>query len=68
MTEGWNPSVSTLRKVLNLLTVRERRQAFVLLPLVIVMATAGVAGIVSIIPFLALIVGVAVTSELDAFR
>jgi ABC-type multidrug transport system fused ATPase/permease subunit len=45
----------TVRKVLDLLTPRERRQALLLIPLVIVMALAEVAGIASIAPFLTLV-------------
>jgi ABC-type multidrug transport system fused ATPase/permease subunit len=47
--------VTTIRKVLDLLTPRERRQAILLVPLVVVMALAEVAGIASIAPFLSLV-------------
>ena len=47
--------VMTVRKVLHLLTRRERQQALLLIPLVIVMALAEVAGIASIAPFLTLV-------------
>lgn len=46
--------MTTIRKVLDLLSQRERRQAYLLVPLVIVMALAEVAGIASIAPFLTL--------------
>lgn len=47
--------MSTLRKVLALLTPPERRQAYLLVPVVISMAMAEVVGIASIAPFLSLI-------------
>lgn len=47
--------MTTIRKVLDLLTARERRQATLLVPLVIIMALAEVAGIASIAPFLSLV-------------
>lgn len=43
-----------LRKTLDLLTARERRQAFLLVPVMILMALAEVAGVASVAPFLAL--------------
>lgn len=47
--------MKVIREILELLTPVERRQAIWLLPLVIVMALAEVAGIASIAPFLALL-------------
>lgn len=47
--------VNVLRKVLGLFTERERRQAFLLIPVVIAMAFAEVVGIASIAPFLSLV-------------
>lgn len=46
--------MTTIRKVLDLLAPRERRQAYMLVPLVILMALAEVAGIASVAPFLSL--------------
>ena len=46
--------MTTLRKILDLLDARERRQAYLLVPLVILMALAEVGGIASIAPFLSL--------------
>lgn len=43
-----------LRKTLDLLTAQERRQAFLLFPVMILMALAEVAGVASVAPFLAL--------------
>lgn len=45
----------TIRKILDLLTPRERRQAFLMVPLVVLMALAEVSGIASIAPFLSLV-------------
>lgn len=49
------------------LTVRERRQAFWLVPLVIAMTTAEVAGIASITPFLALMFDPAAAQDAPGF-
>ena len=46
--------MTTIHKVLDLLSQRERREAYLLVPLVIVMALAEVAGIASVAPFLTL--------------
>lgn len=54
--------MSTIRKVLDLLTNKERRQLWLLIPVVILMALAEVAGIASIAPFLGLV------SDPDAAR
>lgn len=47
--------MSNLRKIHDLLTRRERRRALLLVPLVVTMALAEVAGIASLTPFLALL-------------
>jgi len=47
--------MGTIRKVLDLFTGRERRQAYLLAPLMVVMAAAQVGGIASVAPFLSLL-------------
>ena len=46
--------MNTIRRILDLLTPRERRQAYMIVPVVIAMALAQVAGIASLSPFLSL--------------
>lgn len=49
-----NKSPNVVQKILLLLTPKERRQVYFLLPIIIVMALLQVVGIASILPFLQL--------------
>lgn len=55
MADNGNSMIATYRKIFDLLTPRERRRFFFLLLMILVMSLLDVAGVASIIPFLAVL-------------